>query len=127
VYLTAQTSSSYEIEQLSNGILRQLSSKLDLHTGGSISGDIDIVDANLSISTFENIYGVDDGRSLAKKLNGKQDKILSTDSSTTGVYASQHVYNGVYLSTGTGTNPKRLYYPNITADAVVATTTDISG
>ena len=126
VYLVSQTSSSYEIEQLSNSISRQLSSKLDIHTGGAISGNIDIVDANLSINTFENIYSMDDGQSLVEKLNAKQDKILSTNTITTGVYAAQHVYSGVYLSTGTGANPKHLDYPNITADATIATINDIS-
>lgn len=104
----------------------ELSNVVTLDGGGAISGDIDIVDANLSINTFDNIYDVIDKKSLSDKLNDKQDKILSTSIVTSKIQASQFVYDGIWLSTGTGVNnPKRLYYPNIESDATIVTTDDI--
>lgn len=64
VYLKCETSSACEI-------CSECAYKLDKREGGAISGDIDIVNANLSIDTFDNIYDVADKQTLSEKLHSK--------------------------------------------------------
>lgn len=104
VYLTSQTSSSYEIEQLSNSISRQFSNKLDIYTGGSISGNVDIMDASLSILSGNYVQ-----TTSKVDMYGLKNAFIQADTNNLASYGRSSIGSkGFYVLSVIGSNSLKL-------------------
>lgn len=100
--------------------------------GGTITGDVDLHEAKLSVDSFDQIVDASDGTSVQDALDKKQNALLKEPMPIVGpadrVIASSQFHAGVSLSTAlieSGSTYK-LYYPVLSADDTIVTASDLA-